>query len=408
MTSFKVTALVLFFCLVASLLFTACGVLGSVKDDIISITERNLNANAKDSADKYSFKYFTSLSKAISAVNDSTVDTSADSERDGAVAAALVSPEQCYVILLQDTKETETIKLSRSMTINLGGKKVDFEGCKIAFDCRNQTDNTITIDAKSEGSGIAIENSDKAAVVFRTGKNSLIVNGGTYLAQSRGEAAKVYCVIVDKEGKLEMNGCDIDANAHYLYEEDKGYVALSIGISNDGTAVLNDCNVFGTHSGVQSRGSITVNGGIYESIGHGGIYFCGGGTVSYVKRATLRDCQAPEGFEHTSSANQAGFYIGGSSGNGVTVYMDSCTILGGKQPIVLRGTSGESGNTLYISNSIINHGTEYGIRIDNDSHKLYIGKGNNFSAKDIKARPGIPQMRLKLMVTATDEVYCND
>jgi hypothetical protein len=137
-----------------------------------------------------------------------------------------------------------------------------------------------------------------------------------------------------------------------------------------------------------------VNGGTYESYGHGGIYFAGADTTAYARNAVLRDCDMPDGYTATSGRNGAGFYVGGA--NGISVYMDNCDISGANkaQLFVLRGTSGEQNNTVYISNSRIEDGAK--IRIDNDTHKLYIGRGNNFTADDTN-RPGA--------VIVTDEVY---
>ena len=92
----------------------------------------------------------------------------------------------------------------------------------------------------------------------------------------------------------------------------------------------------------------------------------------------------PDGYASPYS-NGAGMYIGGKTGmDNITVYMDNCDVYGSKQGIVLRGTDGEQNNTLYISNSNINPDcTDHIIRADNETHKVYIGVGNNFTADDV-------------------------
>jgi len=106
----------------------------------------------------------------------------------------------------------------------------------------------------------------------------------------------------------------------------------------------------------------------------------------------------PEGYTATISSNNAGFYIGENADSSyIKVYMDNNDIYGSSQPIVLRGTSGEQYNELYISNSKIN--TDKKIRIDNDTHKLYIGAGNNFTA----ANTNLPSA-----VEPTTDVYTRE
>ena len=154
---------------------------------------------------------------------------------------------------------------------------------------------------------------------------------------------------------------------------------------------------------MMARNSITVNGGIYEGYGHGGIYFTVPNSTSYIntsyiKDAIIREGKMPDGYVTDEvSANYAGMYIGGN--DNITVYMDNCSIYGGKSPIVLRGTDGEQNNSLYISNSIINTDSIRGLRIDNDTHKLYLGSGNNFDANNTT---------LPSSVIVTDEVYLQD
>ena len=117
----------------------------------------------------------------------------------------------------------------------------------------------------------------------------------------------------------------------------------------------------------------------------------------------------PEGFDKTIGSNRAGFYIGGGEGDdGNTVYMDNCVIVAEHQPIVLRGSSNEKKNTLYISNSQITTGTTLGIRIDNNTHRLILGSGNSFGIEEVKLRPGVTKDDLSIMVTVTDEVYCTE
>lgn len=166
----------------------------------------------------------------------------------------------------------------------------------------------------------------------------------------------------------------------------------------------------GTHSGVQNQGTLYVNGGTYEGYGHGGFYFTESGTTSYVRNATIRECAMPNGYSDLDTdggCNYAGFYIGGDvDENNITVYMDNCDIYGSKRPFVFRGTDGEQNNTVYISNSRINKDyTEIGIRIDNDTHRLYIGQNCNFDISNCGIPSWRPQFDMSTVVFETDEVY---
>ena len=97
--------------------------------------------------------------------------------------------------------------------------------------------------------------------------------------------------------------------------------------------------------------------------------------------------------------------MGGADSNNITVYMDNCDIYGSANQIVLRGTSNEKNNSLYISNSTIHDldGNNIAVHIDNDTHRLYIGKGNNFTASNAVTWGTITNW--DGIVVNTDETY---
>jgi hypothetical protein len=82
-------------------------------------------------------------------------------------------------------------------------------------------------------------------------------------------------------------------------------------------------------------------------------------------------------------------YIGGLgiSSSHITVYMDNCTFGDLGYPIVLRGTDGEEKNTLNMSNCKFLNSTanndKYRIRIDNNTHTLNVGIGNDLSGVEL-------------------------
>lgn len=403
---FRVLSLFLVVCLCLS---SVCGC--KKQDETVS----SLNISATDWVlapdkliQKYKFEYFSSLSGAIAAAHSDADILNSDTLKDGAVAGVYNGGDDPYILLLKDTKETKGIMFSKNMTVNLGGNTLTFEDCALAFEIEDKTAHTVTFDGRTEGSKIVVEGTDAAAGIFRTRTGTIIVNGGSYVARSSSQTARAKTVYVDHGGTLNMTDCDIDAVCHYLYESGKGYTALSIGVTNYGTAVLKNCEVFGTHSGMQTAGVVWVDGGVYESYGHGGIYFSGESTVGYVKNAELKEGTMPVDYLQTAGGNKAAFYIGGNNGNNIKVYMDNCSISSGSQGIILRGTSNESNNSLYISNSTIPLSLTLPVRIDNNSHRLYIGSGNNFGATDVQCMNDVTEDDLKVMVIETDEVYCQD
>ncbi len=375
---------------------------------------------------KYQFEYYSELSLAVSDSNNSTMDN-ADSDKENAVAGIYVDNGIYHVVLLKNYTHSGRITLSANMTVNLGGNTLTFENDYIGLQGDKNKSNTITIDGRLKNSKIVLNGVDGAGYAISTGTNNFIINGGTYnvFENAHCENYKASVIYVSSGGSAIINNCEIVGINSYEGEPKynagivgiinagsatvsnssiKAYshdnlVATSIGMVNvTGPLTVNDCYVFGVHSGIQNMGALYVDGGTYESYRHGGFYFSGSGTTSYVKNATIRECDMPDGYIANVNTNNAGFYIGGSTGiDNVTVYMDSCEIYGSTQPIILRGTDGEQNNTLYISNSKIN--TDQKIRIDNDTHRLYIGIGNNFTA-DNTTRPS--------SVTQTTETYIQE
>jgi hypothetical protein len=96
-------------------------------------------------------------------------------------------------------------------------------------------------------------------------------------------------------------------------------------------------------------------------------------------------------------STNTGCYIGGGERNdNLTVYMDNCSIFASKHSVVLRGSSGEQNNKLYVSNTTID---VLSVRIDNDTHKLHIGIGYNF---------GQEHTTFPDVVYLTEDIYCEE
>ena len=207
-----------------------------------------------------------------------------------------------------------------------------------------------------------------------------------------------YGILVDgSHTKLNISNSTVLSDSPYKDSPDKSYRCAGIDIDNQATAIIKNCNVKGVHSAIQNKGTLYIDGGTYQGWGHGGIYFGNSGKNAYVKNANVGQWDYDGEYDTSAMSvnNGAAMYIGG--GSNINVYMDNCNLTALRQVIVLRQGSGEQNNTLHISNSTIN---THDIRIDNTTHKLYIGKGCNFDVNSVASN--------KSVVTQTDEVYTFD
>ena len=206
----------------------------------------------------------------------------------------------------------------------------------------------------------------------------------------------------DGTGEATFTSCNIVAEAdHTANEAGTNYATMSRAIDYTGTLYLYNCYVYGTHSGVTAKGDITVVGGTYEGYSHGGFYISCGikgvNKTACIYDATVKECTLHEGYidDGVAGTNLAGMYIGGASNT--TIYIDNCNLFATAQVIVLRGSSGERYNTLYISGTHINHNySRTGIRIDSSTHAVYIGADCNFDSQNTDRSS---------VCTKTDEIY---
>lgn len=169
---------------------------------------------------------------------------------------------------------------------------------------------------------------------------------------------------------------------------------ISVAFGNHGTAYVENVTLNGTHSGLSNHGKLYVNGGTYTGYCHGGFYFAHGADgEAFINDAIIRGGHYEGIFDFSSHSGDryGALYIGGGSGpesSNVTTYLDGCTFDTSDchRAIIIRGSGNEQNNTIYISNSYLEDGilNEGAIRIDNASHKLYIGAGTNITAASFK------------------------
>ena len=382
--------------------------------------------------------YYGGLTQALAVVKNSDYDNQSlmVSKEDASIAIQLTENETPKLVILKDSTLTEQLEISSDVIIDLAGKKLTFEN-DIAI---NILSGNVTIKGSEEGSQITVTNGVESTTVIKVASGSCNIIGGKYESNSNGlgtvgapnkniivgsEAtiainnAKIIAndetngtlnsVYVEKGGKanisnteiiaaspfglstvgisnfgtMVVSNCDIKGYSNYTAnEEGNNYASTSNGIGNYGVLTLKKCSVWGAHSGIRSTGILYIDGGTYEGYGHGGIYFAGGGTTSYVKNAYIGETEMPTGYydDGVAGTNYAGFYVGGASN--VTVYIDNCSFYGKFYPFVMRDSGGEENNSVYISNSSINEDLERYIRTGNATNKLYIGVGNNFNGPD--------------------------
>ncbi len=341
-------------------------------------------------------------------VNGSTVSKTCDCSAYGSNPRLIYSKANLLEVHGGDyVFRTATQKPVVTFNIAIGAGKVLIDGCTVV------TENTDTSSVKAVR---CIQNDAKRLVLRNTSLSA--VNGQAQCALTytnaeiencvmmcrSGESTSA-CIFADESAVLDLHGCEVKAvsnsgNSRAMVTSGTSIVhakdcmflgdainchatgphAIGIRAQSGSEITLDDCTVFGTHSGISASGKVYINGGVYTGYCHGGVYISGDGTgLTYINDATLR-CGNYEGeFDYSGKTEEVygSMYIGGNANaNNLTAYLDGCTITNeGNNPIVMRGTDGEKNNTIYISNS-----TVLGvIRIDNDTLKLMVGTGTNIS-----------------------------
>ena len=223
---------------------------------------------------------------------------------------------------------------------------------------------------------VSTTNQDKATSAYGILSELL---GGAIIKNSDITASVKYgtAIAVDIQAEAEIYNSQIKAYANYD-SDNQDYLSYSIGCRNLGNLHIENSYVYGVHSGIDTSGDTYINGGTYEGFGHGGIYCSGNGSTYYIYNCVIQAANMPDGFEPMRTARtENGMYVGGGANrNNMTIYMDGCNISGIKYDVVLRGSSSEKNNNLYVSNCIFGQNK---IRIDNNTHALFVGKGCNLT-----------------------------
>jgi hypothetical protein len=314
---------------------------------------------------------------------------------------------RCYI--LKDL-DNVSVNVSRNSVIDLMGHKLTAAQSMKMFDLHAECEilNGV-LSGTSGGSGTRNEphvfiNVSADAVLSMSGISGSFFDrdGGTISGISIGEGGFAHISgsdinVISKEGLMStcisnygnciLESCELQALSNHCANaagNDYGQTARALYSEVSSSTTFKDCTIYGAHSGATIKGELCIDGGVYKGYSHGGLYISNAGQKTLIKNASIIECDLPEGYidDGVAGTNHAGIYIGGSSN--MHVYVDNCDFYGLQQPIVLRGSSGESNNVLYISNSRINLDyTHYGVRNDG-SNQIKIGMNNNFGIGDLK------------------------
>lgn len=396
------------------------------------ITEAQIGGGAADT----SGDFYSSLFAAITDINNGTKANTVPSES----AKVKVFPAdngRTTVMLLDNVSESSLIDITKDIDLVLNGKVLSFTAAGAYLNYSSNVD--CTINGEVDGSAVQkIISGNTSSMYAINARGVLKICGGRYHVESNTGTTNL-CIRVDATSKeLTIEGCTVSirntygssgrfyaraiqnqgqktvinnseilavsratcavgvVNTSVLHMTNTsvkadaidchsgGMIAIAMDLREGGNCYLNNCNVYGTHSGIQSSGNLYVNGGTYTGYCHGGFYFNHKSNVeAYVNDALMRAGNYEGEFDYSGKTSDiySAFYIGDT--NNVEVYLDNCTIDGTdctQGAFVIRSSSGETNNTVNISNSNVVNGT---VRIDpNSGHRVNIGIGCNFTPSD--------------------------
>ena len=382
--------------------------------------------------------YYTGLTDAISAINSDSFENDQITEptEQSGVEVFVDDEDVVNIALLKSFDLSETLQFEKDLNLILSGETLNFSS-DLAMKI---IDADVKIDGSESGSKIVVGDKSATAKLFEIQSGSLSINGGQYESSTSGSGTSSSphpaialtsgtidfknatisasdnnggtiqginiaegCsanltntnVTVSSKSGLDVRGvdnlgtaiisnCSIKAYADYT-GKNNNYATHSRGVFNSGTMTLKNCTVCGVHSGISSKGTLYIDGGSYSGHGHGGVYFAGPNTTSYIKNATLFDGEMPEGYivDEIAGTNAAGMYIGGASN--ISVYMDNCELRGVKYAAVLRNSGGETGNNLYLSDCTLEHSSYIRTRTTSGALKVYLGVNNVVKTEGARA-----------------------
>ena len=227
---------------------------------------------------------------------------------------------------------------------------------------------------------------DALSAAIANFKGQLFTNN-LYVQHDHTGNSNGYGIII-QGGNAVIKKSTIKAFANYSESQ------YTVGVYNN-TATSNldiyDSYIYGCHGGVISYGPTYISGGTYEGYGNGGLVLAAQ-TENYIENATFKQVDMQGGYlDLGGGTNGAAIYVGTKSD--VIAYINNCRLFGKDRPLIIGGLKGQTNISVYISNTTLN---DKWVRMDSDTHKLYIGIGCNITAENTQ-RPD--------SVVITNETY---
>ncbi len=205
--------------------------------------------------------------------------------------------------------------------------------------------------------------------------------------------SNAYGIHVDPGARLDVINTRVEADARNNGVDDS---LISVGIVNEGIAIVENVTASGTHSGVQNcnEGQLYVIGGEFDCYNLGGVHLAHGPNGNaFINGATIRGGGQATAFWNEKNSERdsvlahkkmGALCVGRCSGG--STYVDGCVIDDSKTnaPIVILGDSGEENNTLNISNTTLSNVGAKKVRVDGDTLRLNIGTGCNVTAAALR------------------------
>ena len=168
--------------------------------------------------EKYTFSYYSTLSKAVEDVNGETT-TNADSEKENAVAGIYKDGNNnVVVVLLKNTEEANKLTINKNVELNLGGNTLSFTTSTSGIVFGAST--TATINGMLQGSKIESKINDAITSNFilidAEGENFNLI-GGEYV-NNINSSGTVLSIKVKISNEFYMRKCEVYAeNSKHAY-----------------------------------------------------------------------------------------------------------------------------------------------------------------------------------------------
>ena len=365
-------------------------------------------------------------------LHDALNQTNGSFDAQNAAAEVVKESGNTVVTLLRDEALTETLVIDSNLTLRLNGftltstaypairvtadaiirgeggsllvtgedqvcaLSVEEGSCAIDGGSYRTTSENVSNTVIHAASGTALT-VDNASVKALDTANGVVVGVHTESGSTFSATGSSFLVTTEKSlnnravfacGSAVLRNCSAIGESDYR-GANGAYTSNSVGIYSGSDLELYNCTVWGSHCGVMARGSVFVDGGSYSGYGHGAFYLSAEGTTSYFYNASLKWGKMRSGTvaDSVAGTNNAAFYIG--QANYMTAYFDNCTFAANNASksycLILRNSSGEHDNNVYVSNSSFSGYKKYAYRTNDvpTSRNLttYSGVGNTYSGR---------------------------